>query len=83
MFIDLFVCIALVCFQKHKSAEEARKAQKKALCVVPEFCVKDMAQWFTFLAYTVLQVSPDATKGLMVCTLLVGCLADWLDVCVC
>ncbi|KAL8576659.1 hypothetical protein ACOMHN_025134 [Nucella lapillus] len=50
--------------QNHSQKEEAEKAQQKALSVIPEFCVKDMAQWFTFLAQTVLRVKPDATKGI-------------------
>ena len=65
------MCWCVLNFQKHKNVEEAHRAQKKALCVIPEFCVKDMAQWFTFLAYTVLRVNPHATKGLAVSMLLV------------
>lgn len=39
-------------------------AQRKALSVVPEFCVKDMAQWFRFLAGHVLRLHPNTVKGL-------------------
>lgn len=44
--------------------EEAEKSQRKLLSAVPEFCVKDMAQWFTFLATSVLRAHPHAVKGL-------------------
>lgn len=46
------------------TAEEAHKAQKKALSVIPEFCIKDMAQWFSFLANHVLRLHPNSTKGI-------------------
>ncbi|XP_070185437.1 uncharacterized protein [Littorina saxatilis] len=50
--------------EKYQNAEEMHQAQKEALSGVPEFCVKDMAQWFSFLAYTVLRVQPNAAKGI-------------------
>ena len=80
IFHSLFTCLFALCLfppilQKHSGAEEAYKAQKKTLCVIPEFCVKDMAQWFTFLAYAVLRVNPNAANGLAVGSWLAG----WTD----
>jgi hypothetical protein len=50
----------------YKTKEEIHQAQRKALSTIPEFCIKDMAQWFSFLAYNVLRIHPNATKGVSV-----------------
>ncbi|KAK7466645.1 hypothetical protein BaRGS_00037253, partial [Batillaria attramentaria] len=49
--------------EEEKEGDEVEKHQRKVLSVVPEFCVKDMAQWFTFLTTNVLRVHPNAVKG--------------------
>ncbi|XP_076441977.1 uncharacterized protein LOC143280995 isoform X2 [Babylonia areolata] len=64
--------------QSGRSVEEVQKAQQKALSVVPEFCIKDMAQWFTFLATHVLRVNPNITKGLSL-TAFVDCCVMLLE----
>ena len=55
-----------VSFQKFESVDEIEKAQRDALSVIPEFCVKDMAQWFSFLAFNVLRIHPNITNGMSV-----------------
>lgn len=56
--------------QRLDDPEMVACAQRKALSVVPEFCVKDMAQWFRFLAGHILRLHPNTVKGLDVSTLL-------------
>nr|KAG5687824.1 hypothetical protein BaRGS_025464 [Batillaria attramentaria] len=53
--------------EEEKEGDEVEKHQRKVLSVVPEFCVKDMAQWFTFLTTNVLRVHPNAVKGVTTC----------------
>ena len=43
--ISLFVC----CLQPELSEEEIQSEEQRVFSFIPEYCVKDMAQWFRFL----------------------------------
>ncbi len=53
-------------FQAHSNKDDAMKAQMRIFSQLPEFMVKDMAQWFWFMASHALVIHPNALEGLQV-----------------
>ena len=45
---------------------EAEKKHRKVFSQIPEHCVKDMSQWFWFIASHGLLIHPGALAGLQV-----------------
>ncbi|XP_071101148.1 uncharacterized protein [Haliotis cracherodii] len=55
--------------------EEKVKAQKKAFAMIPEFCVKDMAIWFRFVATHAVHVHKGILQGLSISTFVDCCVS--------
>ncbi|CAH1790115.1 unnamed protein product [Owenia fusiformis] len=54
------------CEQKSTSTEDLRKQQANAFSHVPEYTVKDMARWFSFMANRGLRVHKGVLTGLQI-----------------
>ncbi|XP_067687796.1 uncharacterized protein [Haliotis asinina] len=57
------------------SGEEKVKAEKKAFSMIPEFCVKDMAIWFRFVATHAVYVHKGVLQGLPISSFVDCCVS--------
>ena len=63
MLRHLHIFSRYVCFQEGSSEAAVQKRQKNIFSQIPEFIIKDMASWFSFMASHGLQVHPTALAG--------------------